>query len=250
MIWAERLLQVSLPSGLAKNCYPCVESLYCHLQLTVSPSPTQRGQRERRLARYTGWLGPPEWEGWGVKLGYCSPHPFCTSAPSCLLLFLHKLSHSAGSWLQGWPRVQVSFLPSTMNKSYRKWRYHGAGQSWELSEPETPPSVVPGCWHPGSAASAGSVLVCDTHVNPSPSACLSGRLPCASYVFPSSEEDLTPWELPWGPLSASPTKSSTAVGRTVCASQESSHHKSPLGQFLSFSTLCTFRSHPTSYLRG
>ena len=224
MIWAESLLQVSLPSGIAKNCYPCIESFYCHLQLTVSPSPTQRGQWERRLARYTGWSGPPEWEGWEVKLGYCSPHPFCTSIPSCLLVFLHKLSHSTGSWLQGWSWSLLSAFHHEQELQEVEISGQGKAGSWVNQKRHR---LFSGAADILQVLQAQGVLACDAHVNPSPTACSSGWLPCANYIFPCSEDDLTHWELIWGPLSASPIKPRTAV----CTSQESGHHKSPPGQF-------------------
>lgn len=125
-----------------------------------------------------------------------------------------------------------------------------AGESWELSEPETPPSVLRGCWHPGGGASTGSVSVWPTRES-KPHCLLIRMATLCQLRLPYSEDDLTHWELIWGP----PFCLSYKTKHSSLAAQFVHHRRAPItsplwASSLSFSTWCTFRSHLTSYLRG
>lgn len=92
VIWAESfVVKYHYHQGLLRTCYPCVRAC-----TVISSSPYHHHQHKEDSER-EGWqdrlVGATWVEGWGAGLLFPSPL-FCTSAPSCLLLFLHKLSHS------------------------------------------------------------------------------------------------------------------------------------------------------------
>ena len=209
---------------------------------------TKRAVREK-AGKIQGWSGSPEREGWEVKLGYRSPLPFCMGAPSCLLLFLHKLAHSAGSWLQGWPEVQVSFLPSTMNKS------SGSGGIMRLGKAgrwvnQKPHPLFSGAADIPAGLQAQGLCSCVMYTGI--------QVPLRAYqdgypvpIIPPSEDDLTPRGRIWGP----PFCLSYKIKHSSLAAQFVSHRRAPItsplwASSLSFSTLSTFRSHLLSFLRG
>ena len=194
---------------------------------------TKRAVREK-AGKIQGWSGSPEREGWEVKLGYRSPLPFCMGAPSCLLLFLHRLAHSAGSWLQGWPEVQVSFLPSTMNKSSGSGGIVRLGKAGRWVNQKPHPLFSGAADIPAGLQAQGLCsCVMYTGIQVPLRAYQDGYPVPITFSLPV-KMTLHPEGASGDPLSASPIKSSTAVWQHSLYLTGESHlglPESPLGQF-------------------
>ena len=236
--------------GLPRTVMPVQRASAVISNSLMTITNTERTVRGK-AGKVQGWSGPPEREGWAVKLGYCSPHPFCTSAPSCLLLFLHKLSHSAGSWLQGWPAVQGSFLPSTMNKSSGSGGIVRLGKAGRWVN-QRPHPRFSGAADIRAGLQAQGLCSCVMYTGIQvPLRAYQGGYPVPITFSLPVKMTLHPEGSSGDPLSASPITSSTAVWQYSLFLTGELPSQVPLwASSLSFSTLSTFRSHLLSYLRG